>query len=540
MSAIIRRFPVGVWLFALTLAVVTSLPYLVGQLSTPTGWAYSGTAVLPTGTQFDMDSHLAKMWEGSRGEWSYHLLFTHESHPELPLVQGFYVLLGAIAHVTPFSLPLVFHIARFGLTVGLVLALWAFASYFFERSSERWLATVFGTVVVGCSWFLLFISPAMAAEVGPIEFWLIDAFNALGALYMPHFAAAIILQIVIVLSYEDWVRTQQWRSLVVLTVGLALESIVQPYVILLMVPLLMMLSAYHVFSEKRLTLRQSLWLGIPFAIHAGLVLYQYVVLSSDPVWASFTAQNITLSPSVPYYVLGYLPFIIPIVFGLKRFLNDAADDRWWMPILWVAVVAMLLYAPFPTQRRYLLGIQTPLAVMAAFGWSRGILPRLKPRLRPLVTIVYFTVASIALVAMIAANLVALSKPDKNTSAFYQPDEVQGFDWLRKHGTECDLVLTTFDVSGKGSGGRVVAATGLRVFLGHWIETAHFDDKMSQINQFYRAETSDEWRQTFLKEIGATYIWYDESARQTGDWNPANAGYLTPVFASSQVVVYQVN
>ncbi len=372
-----KRFPVSIWVFALVLAVVTSLPYVVGQLSTPVGWAYSGVPTLPTGTQFDVDSHLAKMWQGSRGEWNYHLLFTHEAHPGLPLVQSFYVLLGAIAHITPFSLPLMFHIARFGMTVGLVLALWAFACHFFEKPSERWLATLFGTVAVGCSWFLLFISPTMVADVGPIEFWLIDAFNLLGALFMPHFAAAIILQIVIVLSYEDWVREYHNRSFVVLTIALALEAIIQPYAILLLIPLLVLLTSYHVFSAKRLAFKAALWLAIPFGVHAGLVLYQYFALNSDPVWASFTAQNITLSPSVTYYVLGYLPFLIPIAFGFRRFMSEAADDRWWMPILWVALVAMLLYAPFPTQRRYLLGVQTPLAVMAAFGWSRGILPRFK-------------------------------------------------------------------------------------------------------------------------------------------------------------------
>jgi hypothetical protein len=535
-----KRFPISIWVFALALAIITSLPYLVGQLSTPVGWEYSSVAVLPTGTQFDVDSHLAKMWQGSRGEWNYHLLFTHEDHPGLPVVQSFYILLGAIAHITPFSLPLVFHIARFGMTLGLVLAIWAFACHFFDKPSERWLATLFGTIAVGCSWILLFMSPSMTAEVGPIEFWLIDAFNLLGALYMPHFAAAIILQIVIVLSYEDWIRARNNRSFVVLTIALALEAIIQPYAILLLIPLLVLLTSYYVFSAKKLTFREALWLIIPFGLHAGLVLYQYLALNSDPVWASFTAQNITLSPSVTYYVLGYLPFLIPIAFGANRFMGETADDRWWMPILWVALVVVLLYAPFPTQRRYLLGVQTPLAVLAAFGWSRTILPRFKMKQRPLVTIIYFVVASIALIAMVAVNVIALSKPEKSLTAFYQPDEVQGFAWLREHAQSNDLVLTTFDQNGKGSGGRVVAATGLRVFIGHWIETAHFEDKMNQIKQLYDVSTTDDWRREFLNETQTTYVWYDESARQLGKWNPADATYLKPVFTSSGVVIYQVN
>ena len=136
--------------------------------------------------------------------------------------------------------------------------------------------------------------------------------------------------------------------------------------------------------------------------------------------------------------------------------------------------------------------------------------------------------------------ITASKPEKSLTAFYQPDEVKGFDWLRDHASENDLVLTTFDQTGKGSGGKVVAATGLRVFIGHWIETAYFDDKMSQIKQFYDPTTTDDWRRDFLNETKATYIWYDESARQLGKWNPADASYLKPVLTSNSVVIYQVN
>ncbi len=146
-----KVFPRSVWLYALLLAFVTSLPYLTGNLSTPTGWAYSGAPAVPIGVQVDYNSHLAKMWQGSRGQWDYHLLFTHEEHRGIFPVQGFYVALGALASVTPFSLPAIYHIARFVLTLFMVLAIWAFASRFFDKPSERWTALLFGTIVGGWS-----------------------------------------------------------------------------------------------------------------------------------------------------------------------------------------------------------------------------------------------------------------------------------------------------------------------------------------------------------------------------------------------------
>lgn len=550
-----KRFPARVWLFALLLAGITSLPYAVGLLIAPEGWVYSGAPAAPTGTQVDFNSHMAKMWQGRRGQWDYRLLFTHEDHIGIPLVQGFYVALGSLASVTPFSLPLVYHTARFLLTTGMALAIWAFASYFFEQPGERWLATLFATIAGGWSWLLLFISPVMTQQVSPIEFWLSDAFNLLGALYMPHFAAAIILQIVVILSFETWARTPMHggepngtnvkrlvnqRPLIILTLALAAESIVQPYVILLLTPLLVILTAYHVLSARRLSLRQALWLTIPLGIHAALIVYQYATMSADPVWANFTDQNKTLSPLATYYLLGYLPFIIPIMFGARAFILDAADDRWWLPILWVSLVAVLLYAPFPTQRRYLLGVQTPLAMMAAYGWARGVLPRLRPRRRALLTIVYVALASMALLGIIGANVAAMANPARNKLVFYQPDELLAYTWLQRESTgRNDAVLTTFDATGQGSGGRLVATTGQRVFIGHWFETADFENKAAQVRYFYDTATSDDWRREFLNDTGIVYIWYDEYARAAGDWNPATADYLEAVFASDTVTIYRV-
>ncbi|MBZ0275235.1 MAG: hypothetical protein K8I60_03775 [Anaerolineae bacterium] len=600
-----RRFPLSVWIFALALAAFTSLPYLVGQINTPAGWAYSGAAVVPAGAQVDFNSHLAKMWQGYRGEWAYHLLFTHEAHPGLPLVQGFYVALGALARLTPFSLPLVYHIARFALTVGMVLAIWAFAARFFQQSRERWLALLFGTLVTGVSWVLLAIDPAGAAQVSPIEFWLTDAYNPLGALYMPHFAAAVILQLVAFLTFEAWVelpsppaplphptgtlRSGEGRKtgapvtenepvvgqglrpsptvslsseqsdvgaqyiaplpvnkrgvgLLILTLALAAESLIQPYVILLTVPLLGILTAYHIFNSKKLTFRRALGLLIPFGVHAALVGYQYIVLSGDPVWAEFTRQNITLSPLVTYYLLGYLPFIIPAAAGLRRFMISEADDRWWLPLLWVGLVAGLLYAPFPTQRRYLLGVQTPLAVIAAYGWSRAVLPWLRPRLRLVTTALYFAVTGFAFIGLVLVNSVSLSKPERADppTVFYTADEVAAYRWLMDNRTTPDeLVLTTADMSGHGSGGRLVAATGQRVYLGHWIETVDFSGKIAQVRRFYDPATPDSWRQDFLREIGAVYVWYDAYAQTMGDWNPADADYLQAVFNTNTVTVFRV-
>ena len=533
--------PRTLWLYALLLACMTSLPYLASAIRTPAGWQYSGAAAVPNGAQVDYNSHMAKMWQGSRGQWDYRLLFTHESHAGIPLVQGFYVALGALGRFAP--LPVVYHLARFLLNIGVVLALWVFSARFFDSPAERWLCVLFGTLVAGWSWLLLLVAPATTQQVAPIEFWLTDAFTLLGMFLMPHFSAAVILQITAFLAFERWVDAQsprlQAESLSVLMLALAAESIIQPYIVLLSIPLLIIRTAQHLVSTRKLRIKRVPCLGIPLGVHAALVAYQYVAMGSDPVWANFTTQNITASPDPLYYLLGYLPFILPILLGARRFLLDKANDVWWLPVLWVLLVAALLYAPLPTQRRYLLGVQTPLAALAAYGWTRAVLPHFRQRHRGLLTGIYIVLAAIAPFGLILANLSALARPHENAALFYQPDELAGYAWLREHAAPDDVVLTTFDWTGNGSGGKLVAATGQRVFTGHWIETAHFDDKIAQVRRFYDPATSDDWRRDFLNDADVAYVWYDDNARAVGEWNPSSANYLEEVLRTDTVTVYRV-
>jgi len=255
-----KRFSRSVRLFAVAVAFVTSLPYIVGLISTPSGWRYSGAAISPDNAALEFNSNLAVMWQGNQGQWSQQYLFTDEPHPDLPLVQGFYVALGELSRLMPFSLALIYHLARFALTVGMVLAIWSFASRFLAKSYEHWLATLFchrrQRFGVDFYWFL---DPATTAQLPPIEFWLPNDFNLLGALYLPDFAAAVILQIIVMLAFDDWVKlstaTRRISPLLILTLALAAEAIIQPYVALLFVPLLLMLTAYHIFSAKHLSLR---------------------------------------------------------------------------------------------------------------------------------------------------------------------------------------------------------------------------------------------------------------------------------------------
>jgi len=538
-----RRFPLPIWGYALLIALLTSVPYIIGAIQTPAGWAYSGAAVLPDGAKVDYYSHMAKMWQGSRGQFDYQLLFTHEDHAGLPTVQAFYVGLGVVAGLTSVDFALMYHLARFVLTVAMILAVWAFMSRYLETIGERWVGTFFATIVFGWSWLLFFLAPEMTTqpEGAPIELWLLDAYNLLGAFIMPHFAMAVILQIIAFLMFDSWLKQPTPQGIIVLTITLFLSAIVQPYVVLMMFPIFGLVTAYYVLVRQSLSLKKALWLMIPALAHGGVAIFQYLMISGDPIWADFTTQNRTLSPPPIYYLLGYLPLLIPIVIGWRHITDRLKKDiSWLLPLVWIGVVVVLLYAPFPTQRRYLLGVQTPLALLAGLGWYRVVLVRITESWRPFANIPYLTVGGLAVVLVLFGNVMGLVNPTGATGVFYTADELGARDWILENTATDDLILTTFDWDTSGNGGKVVGMTGRRVFAGHWIETTNFDSKREQLIQFYGVDTEDTWREVFLSTVGVDVIWYDNSiAESFGVWQPTDANYLRQVYKSDTVQLFTV-
>ena len=541
-----RRWRIGVSVYAVMIALILALPTLSASRNIPPDGQYTGALVVPSGFQVDYYSHMAKLWQGARGDWAYRLLFTTEPHEGLIGVQGFYVLLGALSQNAPYDFPFLYHAARFVFNVLLIMALGEFIARFFSKSHERWVALIFATLVTGWGWLMYSLVPALTVPDAPIEFWLMDAYHLTGGLFMPHFSAAALLQLLTLLLLDDWRQKGGIARIGLLTLVMAANAVVQPYIVLLMLPLCALYALYTLvilpYRADQPIQRRIVWLVVPMAAQGILAVAQYLVLTGDPVWRNFTAQNITLSPSPIHYLFGYAPFLIPIIIALIALFRRKAvrwptqeQAHWLIPILWSVLVMVLIYAPFPTQRRYLLGVQSVLGVLAAWGWIRLVMLRFGKRLW-LVTIAYVGSAMIALMLLLTLNIAGLN-PQVHPEAYVNADEQQAATWIRENTPPNAHLLTVLNGQGQGSGGRVVWLTGRTVYLGHWIETTHFASKVQAVMDFYAVTNSDAARQVFLQDNAIDVIWYDQAARLMGSWSPADADYLVPVFTSDTVTLY---
>ena len=118
------------WRWALLWAVVivglTCLPYLIAWQLAPEGTQYTGLLI----NHLDGESYYAKMRQGARGDWLFHLPFTPEPH-EGTFIFAFYLALGQLAGALNVPIPVVYHIARAGSGLFFLLVGYRFIALFY-------------------------------------------------------------------------------------------------------------------------------------------------------------------------------------------------------------------------------------------------------------------------------------------------------------------------------------------------------------------------------------------------------------------------
>ena len=304
---------------------LSSIPYLAAyRAQTP--------EVVFNGAIFDRQDyavHLATMQLGARGDWAYHFLFTHESHPGAYVKLG-YIALGHLAAFLGASLTLTYQIARvlFGFSTCVLIYL-LFALIFKET---RWRRTGFLLAVLGSGlgWVQLLMGWIPYQDISPIDYWLVDGYVFFSILTFPHFAAVLTLNLGMVVAFLVYLkRKSAWWLAGVMVLGICAQTI-QPYS-----PMIGDIAIFGAWCGSAWEKRVIRWrevgvLAVIALSQAPLFLYNSRVFKSGPIWEAFVAQNITLSPPPVYYLMGYLlfwPFVVIAISHLLMKLKAGKPER---------------------------------------------------------------------------------------------------------------------------------------------------------------------------------------------------------------------
>ena len=538
-----------VWVGIASLAVVAlfSLPYLVGVASATPDMAFGGYLL---GID-DVYSYIAKMRYGAYDGWLLQLVYTTEPHRG-GFAYVFYLILGKLtalisgqgARVHFETLTAAYHAARAGFGLLLLLAIYRFAAEFLDDPPQRRLAWAVAALAGGLGWLTL-ARPGLAADMGgdsrPVEFYVPEAFSTLLLYGLPHLALARTLLIAGWLALFRSLDTSDRSRAFAAGLAWAGMAAVVPFYVALLGVLIAAWLAVMLIAGRRIPWREIGLAALAGGLPLLMVGYYGWLFTQNPVFASWGAGNILVSPPPGRYVLAYSLLVgLAIPGAVTVILRSGITNRAALLLCWPPVTAVLVYLPVSVQRRLLEGIVLPLSVLATLGvwWLVGQKPdqggqRLVWRLRQ------FAVA--ALVMLLFPSTVALLGGAVRSASVLQPpvflsaDERAAYEWLRAEAPLGSAVLSTYE-----SGNRLPAFAGVRVYVGHGVETVDFHAKRARAGAFFCGGMEDSSRQALLARAGIDYVWVGPSEQQAPctPFQPEALG-LRPVFSQGSYTIYRV-
>ncbi len=530
-----------VLIWILVVLMVTSVPYVVGWLRSTPDRVFGGFTIAIE----DGNSYLAKMQEGARGAWLFHLVYTSEPHTGT-IFFIFHLLLGKLATLVNLSLPLMYHIARLVSDAVLLFVTYRFIANFVSSRAVRRIAFLLIVFSGGLGWLLLLTGQGNWLGSAPVDLYLPEGFTFLIVYAFPHLALAQALLLIgfIVL----WQPAPSWRWQDSIWAGvswLAMGLIVPFFVVVVGVVAVAALAATSL-QQRRIQWREARAYVVAGLIAGPIAVYSFLMFSLDPILAVWSAQNQILSPHPLHYVLGYALIGTLAVIGILAARRHKLIDV--RLLSWVIVVPFLVYVPFNLQRRLIEGWQIPLAFYAAIGLVYVILPawRKSRAVRRLTHYRRYTrhglttwFLAACLVVSAATYVVMLVDQTLRMVAQQPPSfraggELAALRWLDERVTYDDVILSSYD-----TGNFLPAIVGARVFLGHGPETAYSDKKRQLVDQFYSADTSDDWRREFLRQWPITYVFFGPLEKQVGDFDPVQVDFLKLEYDQGGYRIYRV-
>lgn len=474
---------------------LASLPYLVTALATPAGLHFGGVLINP----IDGQSYLAKMRQGYDGAWLFRLPFTAQSEPNA-LLFTYHLGLGHLARATGLSLMAVYHLARIFGGWTLLLVVYALIARAFDATSDRRWAWSFVALTSGLGWLGL---PATDLTIP-------ESNTFFGTLTNAHFALSMALMLIVFLA----VLSASWRRAAPAAIGL---TILQPFSPIAVFAALGAFAAARRLRWKAFSSKQLLTLlGVGLCL-APLIGYFYMATQRDPILQGWSAQNLTPSPPLIEWLVGYAPAWLLAIPGARLAWKRGRDIDLLL-MAWAATSALLLYAPFPLQRRFSLGLHIPIVLLAVLGlqaFARRVAWR---------RIAFLVSLPSTLLLLFATSTAAMRPADGRL--FFSADEAAAFDWLRDNVPHEARVLASPEI-----GLFLPAWADVRVIYGHPFETLDAERMKSLVEDFFAGRRD---RDQLAGELQVDYIFFGPRESRLG----APAADWQPLFTSGAVTIYR--
>jgi hypothetical protein len=499
------------WVALAGLAVVllSSLPYLVVALSTPPDLRFGAMLVNP----IDGQTYFAKMQQGYDGSWLFRLPYTYNDEADAFLLT-YHLGLGHIARITRLPLAAVYQSARIAGGWAMLVVVYMLLVRVFDTTAERRRAWWFVALTSGLGWIGLSGTDLVIPESNTFFAVLTNA----------HFALAMALMVIIFMAVTD-------GSVLVAVVASVALAVLQPFA---PIAVFAALGVYLLFRWARapedergreLPMKQARAMLVAGLIITPLMLYFYLVTQRDPILQGWSAQNVTPSPPVGEYLIGYGVMLILAIPG-ARFVLKRGRDTDIILVAWAATSPVLLYAPFALQRRFSLGLHIPVVLLGVMGLTYVLAPRLRARVTRGLPIIVFAISlPSTLLLLLATSTPAFVQPP-DARLFVTADEAAAFQWLRENVPHESVVIAAPE-----TGLFLPGWADVRVLYGHPFETLDAERMKAIVEQFFSGSVD---RADVIRDYGVDYIFFGPRERKLGTPEPE----WESVFSVGDVTIYR--
>jgi hypothetical protein len=508
--------------------VASALILLFGSFPIFAGYAAQTPGERFIGTYFDWSDyavHMAMMHYGGQGAWGYQMRFSTEAVSTV-YIRMFYIALGHVGAWIHMPADVLYQVSRvlFGLLA--CLAIYRLLNRIFPDIAQRRLAFILAMLGAGMGWLQVIFDLVPQGRY-PVDLWFIDPYPLFGINLFPHFAAVIAALAFAITAFLDHLVKPNLQNIIVIVISALIVQVVNPIAFILADITMAGLFVFHSWKKGRLDGRLALTLGIIAAAQIPLLYYSFVLLTRDPAWALFTRQNALPSPPLWDYLLGFGIFWPFAVAGVVRAFRQRLPHQGGMAT-WIVGAFMLAYLPVAIQRRFLLAVTIPLAVLATqpiMDSSRWFGSRLKVNLKT-GAVVLASLASLTTLMM--TGMYSLGMSARPPNLFEPAALVEAVDWLGRNSSPADFVLASEPVSLL-----VAIRTPLGVYSGHPMETLNYVDKKREVQSFYQGKQPEGW-------LAAQMITWVIYGPEEEEWNanPPEAAGLEIAYRNDQVSIYR--
>ncbi len=527
-------------LVSLILIIITCLPYLYGYLIKGDLF-YVGSYVFSSG---DNPVYFSFIEQIKQGNFLLDNLFTNETE-QIKLFNPFWLIIGLIAKIFKFSTFFAYQLFRIILIPIFLFVLYKFISFFLSDYSllRKKLCFLYSLFASGLGIFSVLLSGEMSYSNYhnlSMDLWVPEASNFLILSYSPHFIASIIL---IILTFYFFFRAVEEKNLK-LGLGAGMSALLlfsfHPFFVPTIYSITFIYLIFLFLINKKIEFKAVLNYLVLVVVSLPAVFYYFYVVLIDSFLQIKAWQNICLTPGGMIFFISYGFGLFFAVFAIGYLIKrKKMSNKNLFLIIWFCVSIILIYAPFNFQRRLTEGFQIPLTILAFIGLVISY-DFLKIKSKLFKNLNLWGILPVFILLFCFSNVIVYFWNFKflnlKLEPIYMQKEIkQALDWYKdKTGFE-ETIL-----AGRINANLLPGIIGRRVYLGHWVETINYTDKMIKLNHFFKDNQDDLAKKEFLKENKIDYMLYSEEEKKMGDYDPSAKDYLKEVYKNEKVSIYKVS